>query len=383
MAIYQKQAGGVWYAQVYVRDLGKAVRFSTHKKDEAEAREVERVFQAAHNRTLALDKLHALLDTLYGEEVRPVKRGIPLASAFERYREQLDATGRAPSKHTLAARRNSLSRLLSWRDENYPACLYAGEVTRSVAGQFATAFNAAPGLSDKSKRECVSDLGAMWNVLMAADETIAENPWRFFLKAIKRQKSGTAFTPEEEAAILAACAGTEWYAASVISRWTGLRLGDVCHLQWSHVDFDERVIRVRPSKTTRHSIYVTVPMSGTLAAMLAKLPRRENAILPELNATYPHQYKASCGPFSAVLARAGITGRRFHDWRHTFASRLADAGVRTELIKKMGGWTQTATALHYQHSERIDELRAAISQMERQQIQVAEPTLLLRAKRVE
>ena len=376
MAIYQKQAGGVWYAEVYVRDLGKAVRFSTRKKDEAEAREVERAYRAAHNRSIALDKLHALLDTLYGEEVRPVKRGIPLSSAFERYREQLDATGRAPSKHTLSARRNSLSRFLSWREENHPACLYAGEVTRSIAGKFATEFNASPGLSDKSKRECVSDLGAMWNVLMAADETIAENPWRFFLKAVRRQNSGTAFTPEQEEAILSACAGTEWHTASVISRWTGLRLGDVCHLQWSHVDFGERVIRVRPSKTTRHSIFVTVPMSDTLAETLAAVPRSGDAILPVLNASYPHQYKASCGPFSAVLERAGITGRRFHDWRHTFASRLAEAGVRTELIKKMGGWTQTATALHYQHSERLGELRDAISQMERQQIQAVKPTLL-------
>lgn len=383
MAIYQKQAGGVWYAQVYVRDLGKAVRFSTHKKDEAEAREVERVFQAAHNRTLALDKLHALLDTLYGEEVRPVKRGIPLASAFERYREQLDATGRAPSKHTLAARRNSLSRLLSWRDENYPACLYAGEVTRSVAGQFATAFNAAPGLSDKSKRECVSDLGAMWNVLMAADETIAENPWRFFLKAVQKQNGGRAFTQEEVGRILNAARGTEWHTASVVSMWTGLRLGDVCHLTWDEIDFDERVIRLKPRKTQHHNIFVAIPMSAELTATLAKLDHGDGAVMPELDRTYPHQYKSSQGAFSVILKRCGITGMRFHSFRHTFATRLAEAGVRTELIKKMGGWTQTATALHYQHSERIDELRAAISQMERQQIQVAEPTLLSTKKSVE
>ena len=50
--------------------------------------------------------------------------------------------------------------------------------------------------------------------------------------------------------------------------------------------------------------------------------------------------------------------------RHTFASRLADAGVSTELIKKMGGWTQTATALLYQHSDRLGELREAIRAVE-------------------
>ena len=70
--------------------------------------------------------------------------------------------------------------------------------------------------------------------------------------------------------------------------------------------------------------------------------------------------------FADVLERAKIDRtRRFHDWRHTFASRLADAGVSTEIIKKMGGWTQDGTALRYQHSDRIAELRGAIDAMAR------------------
>ena len=79
---------------------------------------------------------------------------------------------------------------------------------------------------------------------------------------------------------------------------------------------------------------------------------------------YPHPERSEAGAFSAVLKRAGVVGRRFHDFRHTFASRLADAGVGTEVIKRLGGWNVTATALRYQHSERLGELREAIRAVE-------------------
>ena len=85
MAIYKKNGCNVWYAEVYVRHLGKRVFFSTHKKDEAEAREVERLYRAAHNRSIALPRLHKLLDAMYGAELHVQSRGIPIASAYGRY----------------------------------------------------------------------------------------------------------------------------------------------------------------------------------------------------------------------------------------------------------------------------------------------------------
>ena len=367
MAIYRKKDGKVWYAEVYVREKGKAVRFSTHKTDEAEAREVERLFRAAHNRSLSLERLHAMLDAMYGAEEKTPVSGTPLSEAYTRYREQLESTGRAPAKKTLAARRSALQRFLSWREEGYPSCLYCRDVTRTVAGMFSSAFNAEPGLSDKSKYEVVSDLGTIWNVLMAADETISENPWRFFRKRVRDRRVGMAFTEEQERKILEACAGTEWHTACVVSRWTGLRLKDVCRLKWSEVDMTERVIRLVPAKTSSHNISVAIPMSEALAQTLAAFHTTEEYVMPTLARGYPNLHSSKVGPFSQVLEKANIgEGYTFHSWRHTFASRLADAGVSTELIKKMGGWTQTATALRYQHSERIEELREAISRTERQ-----------------
>ncbi len=367
MAIYRKKGRGVWYAEVYLREQKRVVRFSTHKRDEAEAREVERLYRAAHNRNMTRERLHALLDALYGgEPASAPQRGIALADAFDRYAAQIEACGRPIAPKTLATRRSSFARFDEWRRENHPACVYCSEVTRSVAGRFAADFNSAPGLADKTKKEGIGDLGTIWNVLMAADETIRENPWRYFRKRVVSCRRGCAFSVDEERAVLAACEGSEWHAASVISRWTGLRLKDVCHLAWERVDFAAGTVSAVPAKTSAHGIAVVVPMSRALRSELETLPRGGEFVLPSLHEAYGHFHFAEVGPFSAVLVRAGLDPRRFtfHSWRHTFASRLADAGVSTELIKKMGGWTQTATALLYQHSDRLGELREAIRAVE-------------------
>lgn len=367
MAIYRKKGNSVWYAEVYLKERGRSVCFSTKKRDEAEAREVERAFRLAHNRSVGIDKLHGMLDALFGDEAKAEAVGISLANAYDRYAELLKTTGRQPNGHTMAARRRAVVRLVEWRDRAHPACLYMGEVTRSVAGRFAAEWNALPGLSDKTKHDAIADLGAVWNALMAVDETIRENPWRHFLKAVRVQNRGAAFTPDEERRILRAAEGSEWHTACVVSRWTGLRFGDVCALRWEDVDWGAGLIRLEPNKTRQHRITVTLPMSKALKAELSPLRQSSGAVVPVLSRYYPYPEDSPCGPFRAILDRAGIIGHRFHDFRHTFASRLADAGVGTEIIKLLGGWTVDATAQRYQHSDRLGELRSAIRAAEARQ----------------
>ena len=53
-------------------------------------------------------------------------------------------------------------------------------------------------------------------------------------------------------------------------------------------------------------------------------------------------------------------GYTFHSWRHTFRTRLSEAGVSDDLAKRLGGWTEDATAARYDHAERVEELRAAV-----------------------
>ena len=53
---------------------------------------------------------------------------------------------------------------------------------------------------------------------------------------------------------------------------------------------------------------------------------------------------------SAACREAGITNFTFHDLRHTFGIRLADAGVDVVKIKELMGHASIVTTMRYIHA---------------------------------
>jgi site-specific recombinase XerC len=51
----------------------------------------------------------------------------------------------------------------------------------------------------------------------------------------------------------------------------------------------------------------------------------------------------------AALKRAGITDFRWHDLRHTWASRLRQNDVPTWVLQELGGWKSEAMVRRYAH----------------------------------
>lgn len=123
--------------------------------------------------------------------------------------------------------------------------------------------------------------------------------------------------------------------------------------------------RNTPPKTSRHKIRVTVPLVGTLLAALRTARQEapgEVYVLP-LHAKAYHRRTLKSGPgaFAPILAAAKVgEGYTFHSWRHTFRTRLSEAGVADDIAKRLGGWTEDATAALYDHADRIPEIRAAL-----------------------
>lgn len=64
-------------------------------------------------------------------------------------------------------------------------------------------------------------------------------------------------------------------------------------------------------------------------------------------------------PWAAVLKRAGISGVRLHDLRHTFASVGAGGGLGLPVIGKLLGHSQASTTQRYAHIDIDPQKRAA------------------------
>lgn len=63
-------------------------------------------------------------------------------------------------------------------------------------------------------------------------------------------------------------------------------------------------------------------------------------------------------PWDAVTKRAGLTGVRLHDLRHTYASFGAGGGLGLPRIGRLLGHAQAATTARYAHLDN-DPLRRA------------------------
>jgi site-specific recombinase XerD len=66
--------------------------------------------------------------------------------------------------------------------------------------------------------------------------------------------------------------------------------------------------------------------------------------------------------FDNAMTKAGITGFRFHDLRHTAASHMVMAGVDMKTVGKIIGHTTTTTTERYSHLT-PEHMRGAIEKL--------------------
>lgn len=364
MAIYKRPSSRFWWYSV--RDgKGGHIRGSTGTENKEIAESISNAVRSARKRLLPADRLHAVIDALLGAS-KP--ESLTLAAVWAEYARHVAKTGKVLAKTTVDKRRLAVTRFAEWAKDHRPACASAEDVDRACASAYAE-YLANQGTKGKTRANILSDLGTVWVGLMTMRDGVTANPWKLFVPETNDSERLEAFTQEQETAILKAAdnAGNGWGLACRIARYTGLRYGDIAMLTWDRIDLDGGWISLAPSKTARHGIAVRVPivtqLDAALRAALAHRGLETSFVLPVHARVYPRTH-ASNGPglFSQVLesAKLNVRGFTFHSWRHTFRTRLAEAGVSNDLAKRLGGWTEDTTAARYDHAERAAELRAAV-----------------------
>ena len=157
-----------------------------------------------------------------------------------------------------------------------------------------------------------------------------------------------------------------------VSLHTGLRWSEQMGLTWRDVDLITGFVTVPRSK---HGEARRVPINSMVRAVLVDLAtRRHRPDDPREPVFSPRPTQASFFPKAVERAREALAdaqhdtsrldGYVWHSNRHTFASRLAMAGVDLLTLKELGGWKQLSMVQRYAHL-RPDHLQAAVERLVR------------------
>lgn len=350
MAIYKQKGSRYWWLSVWRKDRPR-LRISSGTESREEAEIIERTLRLAHGRATPRQRLIATIDAILGAD-GSAENGAPLSGLWEAYRAASAASGgRKPSELTDRNRRQACKRLADWAAEHWPKARTMQEVDQAVAFAFGD-WLAKDGASAKTRANLIGDLGTVWRALMPRTG-LAVNPWTMARPKPEQGKHGRAFTQDEINAILTAAKeqGHDWWEVCQVARYTGLRYGDIAHLRWSAVDLIAGRIRAAPRKTARHGIELGLPLHPVVVKILAGRKQEDEFVFPFHADHYGHMARES--PFADILKAAKIEAKgaklSIHCFRHTFRTRLSEAGASQEIAMALGGWTQAATAGLYSH----------------------------------
>lgn len=136
---------------------------------------------------------------------------------------------------------------------------------------------------------------------------------------------------------------------------TGMRRGEILSLKWSDVDFEERVVTIRAFNTKtmkeRH-VSLTTRLLLELEQLWGASPKHRD----QLVFGFTNNVKRS---FTSARNQAGLPDVRFHDLRHTAATRLVAAHIPLPEVGRVLGHSQANTTYRYVNANIETTRRAA------------------------
>jgi len=157
--------------------------------------------------------------------------------------------------------------------------------------------------------------------------------------------------PEEEIKLLECC---DKYLKDIvqIALNTGMRQGEIFKLRWDWIDFENNFIAL-PQTHTKSKRERKIPLNQTVRKILMTRKLSSGGtdyvfMSPTGINKYINNVTRS---FKTACKRAGIDYLRFHDLRHTAATRLVESGIPLHTVSKLLGHTSVTTTERYSHPE--------------------------------
>lgn len=153
----------------------------------------------------------------------------------------------------------------------------------------------------------------------------------------------------------------KYMVAVLLCLYTGLRLGELCALQWKDIDFEGMTLTVNRivqrlavqghrAKTSlletdpkSESSKRTIPLTPEVQGLLFQLKRDQPYVFGTDKSldSRTMQYR-----FKKILKEAGIDARNFHILRHTFATNCVENGMDAKTLSELLGHSNVKITLN-------------------------------------
>ena len=219
-----------------------------------------------------------------------------------------------------------------------------------------------PRRSVAANRE-LATLKALFNRCREWRKFEGENPVNG-VKPIKEPKGRLRYLESEEEAKLLAMSPEPLRTIILTGSNAGLRIqAEALTLRKEDVDLRRRRLTVQAAYAKSGQTR-TVPLNSVLREALARIMERSPGpyVFAKADGT---PYSSIRTAFESACERAGLMDVTPHTLRHTFASRLAMAGVDLRTIQELGGWAELEMLERYAHlspshkAEAVERLAAA------------------------
>lgn len=246
---------------------------------------------------------------------------------------------------------------------------FAKDITQRLAEEYLEHLASTVGAATYNIRLVL--FKRVWKAL-SDDFQLCADAWESFKKKKVPKDTRRTLSNEELAKILNEAKTHDMKLLITIGIYTGLRISDCAMLKWSEVDFEKKILKVRPIKTRKHmEAAIEIPIHATLMKMLESTPHQSEYV-SQLNANgYKNGHIG--GNVVELFKKCGIeTSKKvngkvklicgFHSLRHTFVSNAINAGMSPLLVQKIVGHSSVDMTSAYFH-DNMEKMTEGINEL--------------------
>jgi integrase len=221
----------------------------------------------------------------------------------------------------------------------------------------------------------------VWLYAAHLDYEVGRMPkWSKVIHAHEEQPSERFLTPAEETRLFAALdqINPDLRAMAEFALLSGQRKTAVVKLRWADVDLDEQqakfVLKGRGEKKRVHVLPLTARMVQIISGRprvgpyvftyecRRDGPRRADRVVRIKGLRFPFSPQGWTRQWRAALRKAGIDNFRWHDLRHSAATRLLSTTNNLKIVQEVLGHQSIQQTARYAHLS-LDDLRRAMEQV--------------------